>query len=396
MATDSRSFQRRQLLRMAANAGLLTLCRPLLAASTSSNESPQAQYLTARQRDGRFEAVLLDADGRDLKVVALPDRGHSFAIDHAGRRAVAFGRQPGFFALAFGLDDDLPPQPLALPADRHFFGHGCFSADGNRLFATENDFDGERGVLGIYDATPGGGWRRLGEFDSGGIGPHEILSMPDGRTLCVANGGILTHPDYGKRELNLDSMRPSLAYLDAADGRLLERHEPPAQLHQLSIRHLALGGDGTVWFGCQYSGPLSDKPALVGRHKRGDGEKRSTGENLGEEQRRGSQLEWFAAPDPVQHALRGYIGSISADDGGDVIATSSPVGGLTCYWRAADGAFLGSTERPDGCGVAPAGTGRFLLSDGFGAIVRGGPGHAPSPLLDSDGATAWDNHFRKV
>ncbi len=381
MAIEQMPLQRRQLLQLAGSATALLLCSPLRA---TTNDYSEAQYLSARRRHDRFEAVLLDAQGRDLKVVALPDRGHSFAVDHARQRAVVFGRQPGFFALAFDFDSDAPPQPLALPHDRHFFGHGCFSTDGRHLFATENDFDGERGVIGIYDTTPGGNWRRLGEFDSGGIGPHEVVLMPDGNTLCVANGGILTHPDYGKRELNLDTMQPSLAYLDARDGRLLERHKLPAQLHRLSIRHLALAADGHIWFGCQYMGDLADQPPLVGRHKRSEG------------QDRGAALELLQAPSEIQHALRGYIGSVGADDGGAIIATSSPVGGLTGYWRASDGHFLGSTARPDGCGIAAAGDGRFLLSDGFGAIAATGPDRGLAMLRDNDNTTAWDNHLRRV
>ncbi|PAX95204.1 Tat pathway signal protein, partial [Bordetella pertussis] len=42
---------------------------------------------------------------------------------------------------------------------------------------------------------------KLELFDTAGIGPHEALLLPDGKTVCVANGGILTHPDYGKLEL---------------------------------------------------------------------------------------------------------------------------------------------------------------------------------------------------
>ncbi|WZB72391.1 DUF1513 domain-containing protein [Achromobacter xylosoxidans] len=62
-------------------------------------------------------------------------------------------RQPGFFALGFGLDGATGPVELDLPQDRHFFGHGAFFDDGWLLAATENDFDGGRGVLGIYDAS---------------------------------------------------------------------------------------------------------------------------------------------------------------------------------------------------------------------------------------------------
>ena len=35
-----------------------------------------------------------------------------------------------------------------------------------------------RGVIGVYDATDG--FRRIGEFDTYGIGPHEMLLTPDG------------------------------------------------------------------------------------------------------------------------------------------------------------------------------------------------------------------------
>lgn len=365
--------QRRRFLQLLASGSLLAV----LPGLGHARPAQTARYLTARQHAGRQEAVVLDATGRELKILPLPARGHSFAIDKVRQRAVVFGRQPGFFALAFSLEGDTPTDSLPLPEDRHYFGHGIFSADGQRLYTTENDFDGSRGVIGIYDARPGQHWRRLGEFDSHGIGPHEVLLLPDGKTLCVANGGILTHPDYGKLELNLESMQPSLVYLEAASGKLLEKRELAPELHQLSIRHLALDGQGSVWFGCQYSGPASDQPPLVGCHRRGE------------------PLQLFSGPADTLRELRGYIGSVSVDDSGQVIATSSPVGGLVCYWQAGTGRFLGSTARPDGCGVAPAGPGHFLISDGFGHIVRSGPGQA-AEALQTASDLAWDNHFRRI
>lgn len=335
-------------------------------------------YVTARQRGGRDEAVVLDATGQDRRVLPMPARGHSFAIDPAGERAVVFGRQPGFFALAFDLGGERAPVELPLPEDRHFFGHGAYFDGARLLAATENDFEGGRGVLGIYDATPGGNYRRIGEFDSGGIGPHEVVLMPDGKTLCVANGGILTHPDYGKLELNLDTMRPSLAYIDTASGRLLERVELAPELHRLSIRHLALAGDGSVWFGCQYMGPAGDRPALVGRH------------------RRGATLELFPGPAPALREMRNYVGSVALDAAGKVVATSSPVGGQVMYWDAASGRSLGETRVADGCGVAPADGAGFLISSGLGAMLRIDAAGGEHPLLSPSRERAWDNHFRKV
>ena len=87
---------------------------------------------------------------------------------------------------------------------RHFFGHGAFSPDGRLLYATENDFDNARAVVGVYDV--GSGFARIGEFGTQGVGAHELLLSPDGELLVVANGGIETHPDYGRAELNLDTM----------------------------------------------------------------------------------------------------------------------------------------------------------------------------------------------
>jgi len=368
------AIDRRRFLSLAAALGLAPG-----AALAAAPEDGEALYLSARKRGGRDEAVLLDGAGRDRLVVPMPARGHSFAIDPARRRAVVFGRQPGFFGLAFSLDGKGDPEALPLHDERHFFGHGAYVDSGRLLAATENDFGAGRGVLGLYDASPGGAYRRIGEFDTGGIGPHEVVLMPDGKTLCVANGGILTHPDYGKLELNLDTMRPSLAYVDAASGELLEKAELAPELHRLSIRHLALAADGSVWFGCQYMGSAADRPALVGRH------------------RRGARLEFFEGPAQALRQMRNYVGSVSVDAAGAVVATSSPVGGQVIYWDAASGRCLGTTELADGCGVAPAPDEGFLLSSGLGAMLRvDAEGTEKQPVLAPSRELSWDNHFRKV
>jgi len=351
----------------------LVAAAPMLALAAA----PEPRFLAARRRNDRYEAVIVDAHGQDLRTVALPDRGHSFAIDAARGRAVAFGRQPGFFALAFGLETGAA-EPLPLPEGRHFFGHGTFSADGALLYATENAYEEGHAVVGVYDASRGGRWRRIGEFDCAGIGAHEVVLMPDRRTLCVANGGILTHPDYGKRELNLDTMAPSLAYVDVRDGRVLETAALEPALHQLSIRHLALDAGGAVWFGCQYSGPAQDRPPLVGCH------------------RRGSAPRLYAGPDDVLAGLRNYVGSVAADAGGRVIATSSPVGGLVAYWDSASGRCLGTTPIADGCGIAAAGPGRFLVSDGHGAISETMTAGVPRQVRGASSTLAWDNHLRRT
>lgn len=346
------------------------------AAGRDEDRGRGAPYLAARRQDGRYEAVVLDGDtGRERLVLPLPDRGHSFAIDAARGRAVVFGRQPGFFALAFDLEGRGKPAALPLAAGRHFFGHGAYTPDGALLFATENDYETGRGVLGVYDARDG--HRRLGEIDTAGIGPHEVVMMPDGRTLCVANGGILTHPDYERIKLNIDTMEPNIAYFDIAKGELVEKVSLAPELHKLSIRHMVVDGAGAVWFGCQYEGDPADRPPLVGRHVRG------------------REPELFPGPAELLRALDNYIGSVAVDASGTIVATSSPQGGLIAFWDTESGRYLGQRPIPDGCGIAPLERGHVLATSGRGAISDMTPEAEQEIVPAGRNVPAWDNHLRR-
>ena len=343
----------------------------LLAPGLRAGED-EPLFLGAREKAGQFEAAVIDGQGRDRLVLPLAARGHSFALDPATRRAVAFARSPGRFAIAFDVDGAAGPVAIAARADRHFFGHGIYAADGRLLLATENDYEGGRGVTGLYDATDG--YRRIGEIPTGGIGPHEVLLSPDRRTAIVANGGILTHPDYDRIKLNLADMAPNLTYLDIETGEIAEQVGLGPELHQLSIRHMALDRRGDVWFGCQFEGDPALAPPLVGRH------------------RRGRAIELFTAPADIHRAMRNYVGSVAVDAGGDLLATSSPHGGLVVFWDTATGAFQGTVAIDDGCGIAPFAPGELLASSGRGELLAAAP-DTRRPILAA--GPAWDNHLRR-
>lgn len=366
----STAIDRRTFLTLAG----ATLLAPGAEAASRADE---ALFLGARQSGRGFEAAVIDEAGRDRLVLPLQARGHSFAIDRERGRAVAFARAPGRFAVAFSLDSSGEPVAIAAEAGRHFYGHGLFTRDGRLMLATENDYDGARGVTGLYDA--GSGFRRIGEFSTGGIEPHEALLMPDGRTLCAANGGIQTHPDYERVKLNLATMEPSLAYLDISTGEIVEQVKLAKELHQVSIRHMAVDAAGHVWFGCQYQGDPADRPALVGRH------------------RRGRAIEMFPGPADVTRALDNYVGSVAVDASGTVVATSSPHGGVIAFWDAATGRSLGTRELADGCGVAGFRRARLIATSGRGAIVETGPDGDTTELTAPGSAVpAWDNHLRHL
>ena len=197
---------------------------------------------------------------------------------------------------------------FAPPEGRHFYGHGFFSADGRLLYATENDWEGERGVLGIYD--PGAGYARIGEIDTGGIEPHEAMLMSDGRTIAIANGGIATHPDFGRTKLNLATMAPSLVYLDAVE----RRHPRPRR----ACRRTSISFPSATWprrptgasgSAASTKAPTTDAVDLVGFH------------------RLGGEANLIAAPPPTYAGMRHYVGAMAANRDGSRIAATSPVGG---------------------------------------------------------------------
>jgi hypothetical protein len=348
----------------------------LSALPTNSANADDELFVGARINSGRFEVAVVNASGRDRLILPVNIRKHSFAIDAGSRTAVAFARSPGRHAVLFGVDGGREPVAITATPGRHFFGHGAFARDGRLLIASENDYEAGLGVAGIYSID--NGTERIGEISTGGVGPHELVLLPDGRTVCVANGGILTHPDYRRVKLNLDTMKPSLAYFDIANGELIERVELAPELHRLSIRHLAVDRNGSVWFGCQWEGDALDRPPLVGRHVRG------------------KVPELFAGPPETLRSLKNYVGSVAVDASGEIVATSSPHGGLVAFWDAASGRHLGDRKIADGCGIAPLGSGRIMATSGRGAVADLTPQSAAVLVEPDQAAPAWDNHLRRV
>lgn len=335
-----------------------------------SGATDRARYLTcARTPSGAFAAVILSGAGEIISTRLLPGRGHAAAISPDRTRAVVFGRRPSEFMAAFELETFELTALIKSQPSRRYYGHGCYAADGRLLFASENAFEAADGVIGVYDATDR--YRRIDEFPSGGVGPHQMILLGDGRTFAVANGGIETSPDFPRAKLNLTTMVSNLAYLDANTGKLLERVATPDNFHQLSLRHLAETADGAVWIGGQYEGPASDEAPLIAIH------------------RRGQPSLAFAGPQAANHALDNYIGSLVRNEDGSRVALTSPRGGIMQVWRTADQSLLNDSKIADVCGVTPAGA-DFLATDGSGRLWL------QSRLVSSLDGWSWDNHIIAV
>ena len=361
-------WQRRAFLR-AAGAGFAAGLLPQQVQALERNELVFASAV--QTTSGGYGAVLLGERGDVIAAIDLPDRGHDITISREAGRGVVFARQPGTFALVFDPAGRDAPVTLTSVEGRHFYGHGLFSPDGRLLYATESDFEAARGVVGIYDATDG--YRRIGELSTYGTGPHELLLMPDGVTLVVANGGIETHPDFGRAELNIETMDPSVVFIDRRDGALVGQLRLDAGLHQLSIRHMAIDGRGRVWFGCQYKGASGDSPQLVG-YATMDGE-----------------ISLIDLPPGTLADLRNYVGSVAASADGAMVAVSSPEGDLLVAIDVEGRRPVLVETLRNGCGLAADGSG-FVATSGEGEMVGlAGAERAPRRF-----GFLFDNHVLRV
>lgn len=359
----------RRLLLKAAGMGFAAMLSQRAAEATERTDALFASAFMGR--DGRYGFALLTERGEFIWQTRLPDRGHDAVVSPDRRTLVVFARRPGTFAMAIDLGLRTRPVVFSTPADRHFYGHGTFSDDGRLLYTTENDFDKARGVIGIYDAT--NSFSRIGELASFGVGPHEIVLMPDGKTLVVANGGIETHPDFGRAKLNLADMRPSLALVDSTSGHLIEIFELPNSLHQLSVRHMDVTANGKILFGCQDEGHQSGERSLIGWADRDQG------------------LSFYTVPAQTIAGFRRYIGSVCLSSDDSVFAVSSPKGNIYALFSTETGNLLDSRKLEGVCGLARSGN-DFFASSAYGHFA---PDRAANQSPHHPNI-AFDNHLTVI
>lgn len=372
-ARSNADFGRRSFL--VGAAGSLLVGFGLRAAAARGG--PGSLYIACRvDEDGRFLTTGFRADGERLFDLPLPGRGHDLALRPDGPECVVFARRPGTFAVVIDVDRGVVLRRIDAAPGRHFYGHGTFTPDGRHLLSSENDYGSGQGMVGVRDATDD--YRQIGELPAHGIGPHEVVLMPDGRTLAVANGGVRTHPSHDRAKLNLDSMQPSLTYVEIASGREEGAVQPPADMHQLGVRHAAVNARSLVAVAMQYEGSKRDRVPLVGLHD-------------------GSSLRLLEAPEEIQRRMRHYTGAIAFDQSGELLAVSSPRGNLFTFWDAAAGRLIDHVTVADGCGLCAAeAPGAFIVTGGNGEVIRIEPRSGTGQSLKISGThqTPWDNHIR--
>jgi hypothetical protein len=227
-------MKRRQFL-LAAGA-LAALPRLALSAAEARRAIIGAAWRGPHKSDPYFAGALVaDWETRKLEIryaVPLPTRPHGLLTEADGGLLVV-GVRPGTWLLRCDGKGEVMRQ---LRVDEEgttarLNGHVVVAAKSDVLYTTETDQKTGRGKIGVRDRQS---LRKLAEFDTHGIDPHQLLLDREGH-LIVANGGVPRTP--ADKKLDLHRMDSSLVRLDAGNGTLLRqwRLDDP----RLSMRHLA-------------------------------------------------------------------------------------------------------------------------------------------------------------
>jgi len=307
-------------------------------------------YSAATDLHGKHWLVIANSSGKILNKIRLPSRAHQVFKHPSLALLCVVARRPGKYLSLVHANTGTLIKTISPSKGYHFYGHGLFTHDGRYLVTSENHIDSGDGRITIRD--------RLSEFNivnqyaSQGIGPHEIKLSNNGQTIVVANGGIKTHPDKGRDKLNLNTMRPSLVYLEFTTGKLLEKVSLPESLHQLSIRHIDINYQNKVVIAMQYQGDKTDQVALMAAHKRGE------------------DIRLLNAPIDTYLSMKHYCGSVCYDFSGKYAAATSPKGDRVTIWDMIKETIVDEVRCRDACGITALGKQGFVVTSGTGKLYH--------------------------
>jgi hypothetical protein len=370
------AFERRQFLRQSMAAGVLPWAASACGGESSPGPPAAERWVSAQgDEEATYGLVVGDADGF-VTGVRSGFRGHDVAVHPAdANKVVMFARRPGREAVVLDIERGRIQHRFQVAPGRRFQGHGFYSNDGAQLYTSEAEVATGAGKIGVRET---GDYRQVAELDSFGIGPHEIAPMPDGETMVVANGGVLTRPETGRQKLNLDTMDPSLAYVNRRTGQLLGQYRLPES--KAGIRHLDVASDGTVAIGLQVERQVLDSQRWVA---------------LGAVHRPKGELEWLPDPDGVFDLMYDYVGSVAISSLHRVVGFSSPRGDVVGFWDLDSGALVGVHGLADVCGLTASGDGSsFIVSSSLGEVRRLDVGNPSATAARwRDRRVRWDNHL---
>lgn len=346
-------IKRRQFLASIIAAGFSPA---LLAKSSAKFDSITKEFFVSAQGNQADSYSLTsinkkhDTTQAALQTISTGFRGHGLAQNPVQKNSVIlFARRPGKVGMETDLLTGNIKHHFEVAKNRNLQGHGCFSHDGTYLFTAEADSTTGEGKIVVRDTQ---NYKQLDEIESYGIGPHEIKLLPDGKTLVVANGGIHTRPETGRKKLNLQSMSSNLIYIDLPSAKKLDTFKVSEA--KASIRHLDVADDGTVTLAMQVQRDALNHEKVV---------------PLAGVHQPGKAIKLFNEPAIINEKMLDYIGSTAINNLSRLAGFTSPKGNLVVFWNIDSGDFAGYHQLVDVCGLCTShDQSYFIVSNSLGEI----------------------------
>ncbi|MCE2745491.1 MAG: DUF1513 domain-containing protein [Burkholderiales bacterium] len=245
--------RRKFLLQSSALA--LGVALPMRAISAIDTEN--ARLLAAWQLPGGvYQVGVLNTVGQGdtlhgtvAMAVDLPTRPHGL-MHLQGDEYLIVARRPGDWILRMNIRSG---ETLRIWQDEARYLNGHSAKHGRYIFIAETDVLQGTGALAVRDHET---FDLLDVWPTHGKDPHQIVVLPKGGLgieepfLLVANGGIPTHADMGRAQLQHLPMDSSLVALHPLTGKVLNQWT--LNDSRLSLRHMAVHvGSGVVGIAMQ-------------------------------------------------------------------------------------------------------------------------------------------------
>ena len=257
----------------------------------------------------------LDAERPAPRLIDVSFLGHGVSIDpkHPHQAAIFEKKGPG--GCHVDLREGKVIRPITTADNRHFYGHGAYSADGSLLYSTESVLDDDyRGVLVVRDADT---LKELGELPTYGTSPHDCQLLADGRTMLVANGG---GPIRG-------GAMPNVTYVDTQSEALVERVDLYDE--RFNAGHLAITEAGDLAI---VSAPRDGLP--------------NPHQQLGAVTLvpKGKQPHTIDRPQSVTERMLGETLSVAIYEPDSLVMATHPDGNMVSMWNLRDGSLVGKLD----------------------------------------------------
>jgi hypothetical protein len=281
---------------------------------------------------GVMESSLVSVDLDDYQfsagLIPLPFVGHGFAPNPARPHIAALFEKRGKGACEVDLTAGTMIRPIETAANRKFYGHGAYSADGSLLYATETITEGNfDGVIVVRDAET---LQVLGEFPSFGPRPHDCIMIDGGNTMVITNGGGFVGEEPG-----------SVTYVDVNTQQLLDKLE--IDNHDMNAGHVAVSAVGDI--------------AVVSAPREGmDYANNCGGLSIGSANRPFSAIR---EPSSLTASMLGESLSVCIDENNRVAAVTTPAANLVSFWNLDSGELLHNIEVPMPRGITLTQNGQY-------------------------------------